>query len=977
MRYLITVSICWIALYAIYHLFLRRETFFSINRGYLMGSLVLGALIPTYQWLPVGLFVQEEVVSSYIVPLYNLQEVAFVTATDTWSWIDTVWCLYAVGAALALARLAHGMWTIYQLRDEALREYINDVQIIRTSKAHLPFSFGRAVYISDVVDLEIDVEQLIRHEHVHISEWHTADVLVVEMLKVFFWFNPILILYKKALQQAHEYVADAMVIKDISRKSYGQLLLRQSQSGMEIALANHFFHSQIKKRIQMMYKQKSKRSAMVKYLSAIPVLALLVVCFSAYYPSNADDLEDRLYEIVTADMSEDDRIYNLLGLLTEQKAEGADMDYAMRVMSDYGVDVTPDSDRDSYSLCRYFDRTAAKIEEVRLARGIAVDTLPAKTLIMIDGEPFDGELEDLPFGTIHYTTRVRGEEASKKYDVPPNTEVIEVKLADREKQLMTGESYLSFESNTIVSVRKGQDPSVIRNEINRYPALVIGNKVVSLDRPIERSDLPDEVATYQFVGAKQAESMYGSVGRYGALVVQTRSGFLPEINVVGYGEPSGKDQYSRTSSTIDSKSPEVTYGVDALPAFPGCEEYKRRSKNFADCSQDKLLRYVYSRIKYPAAAREAGEEGTIVIRFNVNSEGRITTSEVLRSVGSNGLDGAVMDVIDQMRSEITWLPALKDGKKITATYTLPIRFKLQSEPDTGGPVEGKPAVYVDGEYHGDHTDDIDPEDIASMSVLKGDNAINEYGEEGRNGVIEITTVAKDLSLSGNLTTPPEAPFGDGAYKRVDIMPAFPGCEDFLRESEEFESCSQQKMLEYIYTNVKYPAAAREAGEEGMTVVQFVIDQTGRVAKAKIVRDVGTNGLGDAALAVVDQMRSEITWLPGIEDGKAVAVLYTLPIRFKMQSDDTEKTDEAATDAAGIALRPNPAQGAFTIDLTGIVGEVQIVVTDIAGRKIYEQRHSIAADQTSIEISDSKFARMAAVVSVSSNKTTYSQKIVFE
>lgn len=906
MRYLLTVSICWVALYAIYHLFLRKETFFHTNRAYLLGSLILGALIPCYQWLPVGWFVEEEVVTSYIMPIYQLQATVFVTAADAWTWVDALWGLYAVGVVVAMARLLHGVWRIYQLRDESVHEYISGVRIIWTARPHLPFSFGSAVYISDVVDLEIDVEQLIRHEQVHISSRHTIDVLIVEVLKVFFWFNPILILYKKALQQAHEYVADAMVIKDISRKSYGQLLLRQSQSGMEIALANHFFHSQIKKRIQMMYQQQSKRSAMVKYLSAIPVLAVLVVCFSAYYPSNTDDLEDKLYEIVTADISEEDRIYTLLGLLKEQEAKGAHMEEVASIMSHYGVDVVPDSEKDSYSMCRYFDRTAAKILEVHLARGIVVDTLPAKTLIMIEGEPFDGELEDLPFGTIHYTTRVRGEEASKKYGVPPNSEVIEVQLADRENQVLLSDKQLAFEPGMVVIVTRGEDPRILQNTQRSHPLLVVDGDIVVDDRALVRSDVPTGVAMMSILSRDEATAQYGENGKSGAIVLATKGlarseapSSAPTISEAPFGDGAYKK-------------------VDLMPAFPGCEELDRTSQELMTCSQEKMLQYIYTNVKYPAAAREAGEEGMTVVQFVIDHTGKVADAKIARDVGTHGLGAAAMDVIDQMRSEITWLPGREGGEPVNVMYTLPIRFAL--------------------------------EEAATKAAKE---------EEQR----------------------PESPMqavdvGDDVYKRVEFMPAFPGCEELDRTSQEFMTCSQEKMLQYIYSNVKYPAAAREAGEEGMTVVQFVIDQTGRVAEAKVVRDAGTHGLGAAAMDVIDQMRSEITWLPGIEDGKAVSVLYTLPIRFKL-ADDSDQTDEEATDDAGIALRPNPAQGAFFIDLKDIVGDVQVVVTDIAGRKIYEQSHSIAPDQTSLEISDSMFAAMSAVVSVINNKTTYNQKIVFE
>lgn len=792
---------------------------------------------------------------------------------------------------------------------------------------------------------------------------------------------------------------------------------------------------------------------MVKYLSAIPVLAVLVVCFSAYYPGNADDLEERLYEIVTADMSEDDRAYKLLGLVKEHEAKGADMEEVISVMSDYGVDVTPDSEGDSYSLCRYYDQTEAKIEEVHLARGIIADTLRTNTIIMIDGDVFDGELEDLPSGTIHYTTTVRGEEASRKYGVPPNSEVIEVKLADRDKQVTIGDSYLTFERKSIVMVTKGQDPMIIRNELNRYSALVIDNKVVSLDRPIKMTDLPTDLSGYKIIGADQAQSIWGDIAQYGALVVQTDSGVLPDIHVVGYGQKSNQSSPNKvTTSTIDEQDGEVYKRVEIMPAFPGCQDLDRRSEEFESCSQQSMLEYIYSNVKYPAAARDAGEEGMIVVQFVVDAAGKVSTSKLVRDVGTHGLGDAAMAVVDQMRSEITWLPGMQDGKSVSVLHTLPIRFKLASGKSEQASDKPKPLVFLDGKRYDGEMDDIDPESIASVNVVKGDKAIAKYGADAANGVVEIVTKSSSengpaqeagMSISAPkikiesedkkiqlpdgadridmgdmdpiiyldgvryegevddidpesiasinvykgekamakygteatvgvveiVTKSSDSEASDKIYNKVDVVPAFPGCEGIERSSPEFESCSEQKMLEYVYSNVKYPAAAREAGEEGMTVVQFVIDAKGKVADAKIVREVGTHGLGDAAMAVVDQMRSEITWLPGMQDDKAVSVLYTLPIRFKLADTDIAP--------ASISVRPNPAQGAFTIDLTGITGEVEVSVTDLAGRTLYNRTYSIEDGKTSVEVESDQFTGIAAIATVRSGDKSYSQQIIFE
>jgi protein TonB len=129
--------------------------------------------------------------------------------------------------------------------------------------------------------------------------------------------------------------------------------------------------------------------------------------------------------------------------------------------------------------------------------------------------------------------------------------------------------------------------------------------------------------------------------------------------------------------------------------------------------------------------------------------------------------------------------------------------------------------------------------------------------------------------------PPPAPVDDEIFKVVEQMPRFPGCEDKATEKEK-DDCAKQKMLEYIYKNLKYPAIARENGVEGQVVLQFVVDKDGSIADVKIVRDIGA-GCGAAAEGIVQGMNNMgKKWTPGKQRGRPVRVLYTLPVKFKLE-----------------------------------------------------------------------------------------------
>ena len=93
---------------------------------------------------------------------------------------------------------------------------------------------------------------------------------------------------------------------------------------------------------------------------------------------------------------------------------------------------------------------------------------------------------------------------------------------------------------------------------------------------------------------------------------------------------------------------------------------------------------------------------------------------------------------------------------------------------------------------------------------------------------------------------------------------------------------RKNLLEFIYKNIKYPAIARENGVEGTVVVTFVVEKSGKVTDARVVRDIGAK-CGDEALRVVNMMNQQgIVWTPGKQRGRPVRVQFNLPVRFKLE-----------------------------------------------------------------------------------------------
>lgn len=130
--------------------------------------------------------------------------------------------------------------------------------------------------------------------------------------------------------------------------------------------------------------------------------------------------------------------------------------------------------------------------------------------------------------------------------------------------------------------------------------------------------------------------------------------------------------------------------------------------------------------------------------------------------------------------------------------------------------------------------------------------------------------------------PPPEPEAEEIFKVVEDMPRFPGCEDITTSKEERRMCANRKMLEFIYENINYPALARDNNIEGTVVVSFVVNKDGRIANAEVVRDIG-GGCGAEALRIVRMMNDmPESWIPGMQRGRPVRVLFNLPVKFRLE-----------------------------------------------------------------------------------------------
>ncbi|MBN2275347.1 MAG: M56 family metallopeptidase [Bacteroidales bacterium] len=312
-------SACCMGLFCLSYLFLARNlTFYRLNRFYILATVIISIIIPvmSIQMPSAG---QNGI---YNMVLDTITVNAAPKETDAVlkaSWTDVVKYIY-----LAVSLVFAG-FLIYQLT--GLVSIIRRHGIQRKNGMlwvfipdNLPsFSFFNIIFISSSAFSNRRENTVVQHEMAHARQFHSLDIVFIELLKIIQWFNPFIYIMQRFLKETHEYLADKAVLEQNSDSAGYRLLLLSRVFGIQPGISNYFNHSLIKKRFTMMSKEKSPLLRQARYLLVIPVSLLLIFVFSCQNASSslnqkgADEQSPALTETTNTITSEavpdDDSVY--------------------------------------------------------------------------------------------------------------------------------------------------------------------------------------------------------------------------------------------------------------------------------------------------------------------------------------------------------------------------------------------------------------------------------------------------------------------------------------------------------------------------------------------------------------------------------------------------------------------------------------------------------------------------------------------
>jgi TonB family protein len=153
---------------------------------------------------------------------------------------------------------------------------------IVTIPDNLPaFSFFNILFVNTSVSFDLKGSPVFRHEMAHARQFHSADIILLEIVKILQWFNPFIYIMQRFLKETHEYLADEAVLEQNSDSAGYRLLLLSQVFGIQPGISNYFNHSLIKKRFTMMSKEKSPVIRQVRYLLVLPMAIILLLIFSS------------------------------------------------------------------------------------------------------------------------------------------------------------------------------------------------------------------------------------------------------------------------------------------------------------------------------------------------------------------------------------------------------------------------------------------------------------------------------------------------------------------------------------------------------------------------------------------------------------------------------------------------------------------------------------------------------------------------
>jgi TonB family protein len=733
------------AFYLAYLVLFQNQKQFVFNRIYLPVSLALSFIIPLITFTTIQ-YIEAPAADATSFAFLNSAPATSENYSESLSfWPHYLFALYMLGIAGFLFHLLAGHFNAIRMVRKSRVKNLFDSRVHITKKDVHPFSFFNKIVLPEKTLENPNLKMIIAHESIHVKEKHTLDILFAEVLFLLQWFNPFAWLLKDAVKNNLEYKTDHEIVKTNDPQTYQLAMVALADKKGVAPFLTALNGSQLKNRIIMMKKKTENKFAPLKQLVILPLLAVLVMGLSN---------KEVKTEIIQSQISETTNV-----LPEDNPTASASTSTINEIDSDINKFLLSIEFKDNQFIlrglegCAFTELTFSESSQMPVAvnefgmtsagtgktnEGSTFLILIEKTddLIKLTGKAGTAwkELTFSPASEKHLVNEAGVSRANK----------IMMNIDESNSDQTGYKANILFNSGAIDSITE--------------PLYIVDGKITNKINQVS----PQDIESIDVLKDKSATALYGNKRKNGVILITTKSKSYDYLNDnVQNVRPIQKDEI---------ENPEI------MPQFPGGETA--------------LKKYIDNSIVYPKRALEKGIIGTVYVEFVISKSGKVRDAKIARGVDPD-LNKEALRVVNSLP---LWKPGRKNGKPVDVTYTVPVEFDIKGFPHKiKSAAEGlsvpRSLYIIDDEEYEEMPENIDPDDIKSIDVLKGESGTKHYGEKGKNGVIIITT---------------------------------------QKYAEQNKITTELDLRKFIANNIKYPVEALKNDIKGKVDVWAEVDSDGRI-----------------------------------------------------------------------------------------------------------------------------------------------------
>ncbi len=343
-NYIVESSLVLALLLLFYQLVLSKEKCITYNRYFLLIAGAASILIPLISIS----FIDFEVTKTIIEPMYEIPAIiSQVTTfneqqtTGIHAFVQLLILVYLIGVTIVSISLILKLGSLVKLiRSSVILTDQTNYKVILTNGKMPSFSFYNYLFLNQKNKTEAELNAIIKHEVAHISQKHSIDILLIELYKIIFWFNPLSYQLEKAVKLNHEYLADNCVLKSSDQKIYIQTLLSQIYQNTISSMVHYFGLHSTEKRIKMMRKNINW-SAFYKPYFSIPFFSILFFTFSCHFEPN---------DVIPNTIGKEAAPIEFQSVMERLKQENPERRYFFKLTSNLELEKIKASDYGQYSI---------------------------------------------------------------------------------------------------------------------------------------------------------------------------------------------------------------------------------------------------------------------------------------------------------------------------------------------------------------------------------------------------------------------------------------------------------------------------------------------------------------------------------------------------------------------------------------------------------------------------------------------------